>query len=86
MYYVYILHSKIKGRYYIGCCKNMKRRLGEHNSGKVRSTKAHIPWEIVYTEEIESRTEAYEREKEIKSYKSGSRFQKLIKTESWQSG
>ena len=58
----------------------------EHNNRKVQSTKAYVPWKVVYKEIFESREEAYRREQQIKSYKSGSAFQKLINTESWQSG
>lgn len=49
-----------------------------HNKGKVRWTKAYCPWEIVYTEEYEKKEEAYKREKEIKSYKGGEGFKRLI--------
>lgn len=86
MYFVYILKSEVKERYYTGCSKNFERRLKEHNNKQVRYTKAFVPWKAVYIEKFESRTEAFNREKQIKSYKSGSAFQKLVNTESWQSG
>lgn len=78
MYKVYILRSNKFGRYYIGCTKNLYNRLDLHNKGKVRWTKAYCPWEIVYTEEYEKKEEAYKREKEIKSYKGGEGFKRLI--------
>lgn len=86
MFYVYILKSKIVERFYIGHTNNLVRRLEEHNAGKTRSTKAFVPWEIVYTEKFLTKTEAYNREMEIKSYKSGLKFKELLKTERWQSG
>ena len=86
MYFVYILYSKSKNRYYVGHTNDLQRRLIEHNSGLTKSTKAHRPWKIVYTENLVSKSEAYKREKEIKSYKSGYKFQELKKSESWQSG
>ena len=86
MYFVYILYSKTKNRYYVGHTNDLQRRLNEHNSGLTRSTKAHKPWNIVYTEKYALKSEAYQREKEIKSYKSGYKFQELKKSESWQSG
>ncbi len=86
MYYVYILKSKKVNRFYIGHTGNLKRRLEEHNFGKTRSTKAFVPWEIVYIEKFLTKTEAYNRETEIKSYKSGLKFKELLKTERWQSG
>lgn len=78
MYLVYILKSLSKNRYYIGCTKDIARRLKEHNTGKTRSTKRHAPWKVVYTEEFKIASEAFKREKEIKSYKSGIKFKKLL--------
>ena len=86
MYCVYILKSLKSKRYYIGHTGNLQRRLTEHNSGKTKSTKGYVPWIIVHTEIYKTKSEAYKREKEIKSYKSGIKFKKLIKPESWQSG
>ena len=86
MYYVYILYSERFDRFYIGHTNDLKRRLVEHNKGLTSSTKAYRPWKIVYTEKFSSRVAAYNREKEIKSYKSGYKFQELKKSESWQSG
>ena len=81
MFIVYILKSQIKERYYIGCTSNLKRRILEHNSGKTRSTKAYMPWQLVYEEYFSSEQQAFIREKEIKSYKSGIKFKKLITEE-----
>lgn len=86
MYFVYILKSIKTDRFYIGCTKELNRRLEEHNAGKTRSTKAFVPWKIVYTETFATKTEAFLREKEIKSFKSGLKFKELLKTERWQSG
>ena len=86
MYYVYILKSLIVDRYYIGHTSDLDKRLGEHNRGKTRSTKAYAPWKIVYTEEFGLKSEAFKREQEIKSFKSGFKFKELQKLESWQSG
>lgn len=78
MYFVYILKSIKTKRTYIGCSKNKERRLQEHNDGKVRSTKAYRPWEVIYFESIENREAAFKREKEIKSYKNNEKFKSLI--------
>ncbi|HQF43863.1 MAG TPA: GIY-YIG nuclease family protein [Ignavibacteriaceae bacterium] len=79
MFYVYILKSKSTNKFYIGHTNNLKRRLEEHNTGKTSSIKAYIPWEIIYCEEFLTKAEAYNREKEIKSYKSGFKFKELLK-------
>lgn len=86
MYFVYILKSQRVNRYYIGHTEDVEKRLKEHNSGKSKSTKGYAPWEVVYTEEYHTKSEAYKREQEIKSYKSGFNFKELMKSERWQSG
>ena len=78
MYYVYILQSKVTGGYYIGSCANISVRLRKHNMGHVRSTKAYLPWQVVYSETLISRKKAYRRELQIKSYKGGNSFKALI--------
>ena len=83
MYFVYILKSENSDRHYIGCTNNLIKRLSEHNSCKTRSTKAFVPWKIVYSEKFESKEKAFRREKEIKSYKSGIKFKRLINPEGW---
>ena len=79
MYTVYILYSKSLSRYYIGHCQNLLIRLTRHNRGLVKSTKSGVPWNIIYTVEYSSKQEAYKREMQIKSYKRGRAFKKLIK-------
>ncbi|MFA7420819.1 MAG: GIY-YIG nuclease family protein [Melioribacteraceae bacterium] len=75
---VYILKSLSRERYYVGHSADTVKRMSEHNSGKVKSTKAFVPWKIVYTENFESKSEAFKREMQIKRYKSGDAFKKLI--------
>jgi putative endonuclease len=78
MYFVYILKSLKVLRYYIGSSENVARRLSAHNSGKVKSTKAYKSWEIVYLERFKIKSDALKREKQIKSYRSGNAFKKLL--------
>jgi len=78
VYTVYILESIKFDRYYIGCTKDLSKRLKTHNEEKVRSTKAYCPWKVVYTENYGSKISAYKREKVIKSYKSGEAFKRLL--------
>ena len=70
MYYVYILHSLSKDRYYIGYSENPDRRILEHNSGKVTSTRLYRPWVKMYTEAYDTEVSAIRREREIKLKKS----------------
>lgn len=86
MYKVYILQSEKNGRYYIGHTQDLVVRLSRHNNGKVRSTKNYKPWVVIYTENFETKHEAYKREFEIKSYKSGNSFKELVKMGGFLSG
>ena len=77
-YTVYILRSLKDGSYYIGCTSNLKNRINTHNKGKTQSLKHKRPLEIIYKEDYTDATKAFNREKQIKSYKSGGAFKKLI--------
>ena len=66
-YLVYVLYSPSYKRYYKGHCENIKERIKEHNSGKTKSTKALIPWKLVYQEEFITREDAITREHYFKT-------------------
>lgn len=78
MYYVYILKSKIDDSFYIGYTNNLDRRLEEHNEGKSRYTSKKTPWEIVYSEEFEEKSDAIKRELFLKKQKSRAFYLRLI--------
>ena len=67
MYYVYVMRSLKDGRLYKGFTSNLKRRIKEHNSGQTKSTKGFVPLELIYFEKVNSREEARNREKYLKS-------------------
>jgi len=67
MYEVYALKSEKDGRIYVGLSSNIKRRIKEHNSGFVFSTKGYRPWKLIYWEPVGTRVEARIREKYWKS-------------------
>ena len=77
MYYVYILKSGKDGKLYIGYSDNLRRRLSEHKSGKVTSTKYRLPLELVYYEAYKNIEDAKKRESGIKN--SGSVHTGLVK-------
>ena len=66
-YFVYVLESEKDGRLYKGQTSDIEKRVKEHNSGKNRYTKAHLPWKIIYTEEHPDWSTARIREKYLKS-------------------
>lgn len=67
MYFVYAIKSQKDGRIYVGLSSDISRRISEHNSGYVFSTKGFRPWKLIYKEEVINRKEAREREKYLKS-------------------
>ncbi len=77
-YFTYILQSIYKKSYYIGYTHNLASRIDKHNSGFTKSTKSGIPWELVYFEQFETKSEAIKRELEIKSKKSRKYIELLI--------
>ncbi len=46
---------------------NLERRLHQHQNGKCKSTKAYMPFKLLYKEILATRLEAREREKYLKS-------------------
>ena len=69
MYFVYILLSEKDNKRYIGFTDDIDRRLIEHNTGKVKSTKNRRPLKLIYLEQFENKSVAMKREKEIKNQK-----------------
>lgn len=79
MYEVYVLRSRKTLKYYIGHTADLKTRLTQHNYGGNKFTKKYRPWVVVYTETFETKSLAWEREQQIKSYKGGRAFKALLK-------
>jgi len=48
---VYVLLSIKDQASYVGMAIDPIKRLHEHNCGKNRYTKGHLPWKIIYSEE-----------------------------------
>ena len=78
MFFTYILKSIVDGTHYYGHSKNMGIRLRDHNSGRVRSTKAKRPLKLIYIEKSPTKSDAYRREMFFKSI-DGYNFLKLKK-------
>jgi putative endonuclease len=67
MWYVYVLKSLNKDKIYTGFTEDFRRRLKEHNAGKVLSTRSLKPVKIVYYEAFLSEEDARAEEKFLKS-------------------
>ena len=59
---VYAIRSLTHNYIYVGQTNNLDRRLSNHNNGFNRSTKAYAPFELIYSEEHDTREKARERE------------------------
>lgn len=78
-FYVYILYSLKDSKLYIGFTNSLKKRLAEHASGKVESTKNRIPLKLIYYEYFISRKDAEAREKFLKSGYGRKQFKEILK-------
>ena len=64
--WVYILRSKKDNDLYTGSTNDLRKRVKEHNSGAVRSTKFRRPFELIYYEAYKSEKDARKREQNLK--------------------
>lgn len=67
MHYVYMLESKDFDEIYTGYTLDLKRRLTDHNSGKVSHTRKFKPWKMVSYTAFDSEEKAMRFEKYLKT-------------------
>jgi putative endonuclease len=77
IYTVYILLSLNFQKHYTGFTSNLEQRILSHNELGKDWTSKYRPWKIIYTKEFESKKEAMEYEKWLKS-RIGRRFVKTL--------
>lgn len=80
MFYTYILYSNTINKYYVGSCQDIEQRLQDHLNSRSKYTKVAKDWELKYFETFLTRSEACQRELEIKKMKSRKYIENLIKT------
>lgn len=66
-YTVYILYSLKDKKLYVGCTSNISNRIKKHNDGHVIVTKHRRPLCLIHTEIFKSKSEAFNRERFLKS-------------------
>lgn len=71
MYFVYAIYNKKSDKIYIGQTSDLHKRLSEHQAKKGNHFTAKFDgvWELIYEEEVQTRSEALLREKQLKSYR-----------------
>ena len=67
MHYAYILLSSKSHIFYYGSTNDLKSRFFLHNKGKVKSTKPHIPWRLVWYCAFEAEKQARDFELYLKT-------------------
>ena len=78
-FHIYILYSKIADQYYVGSTgDDLQERLRKHNSNHKGFTGKVGDWTIVYTESYDTKASVYQREREIKAWKSRKKIELLI--------
>jgi putative endonuclease len=75
---MYILRSTPTGKFYIGSAIELDTRLADHFRGQSPYTRTRGPWELAYSEQYETLSEARKRERQIKSWKSHRPIEELI--------
>ncbi|NQT75154.1 MAG: GIY-YIG nuclease family protein [Candidatus Omnitrophica bacterium] len=78
IYYVYILLNEAKTKTYIGVTGNVNKRLAEHNTGRVKSSRSYRPYKVIHTESFETLKEARQKEKFYKSTTGRRRLKKMF--------
>lgn len=77
--FVYILISLKDKKTYTGSTDNLEKRLSEHNSGKVKSTKNKAPLRLIYSESFQTLKEARVREKYFKGCSGRKKLKDILK-------
>ena len=80
---VYILFSTTLNKYYIGYTgQSIQHRLNHHLANHKGFTAKAKDWEVVYTQNFDTKKEAMNEEKRLKALKNKIRLQQFIKMRS----
>ncbi len=81
MWYVYVIRSIESNYQYIGSTNNVDKRLDEHNKGKSKSTKPHMPFKLKAYMAVQTETKARDLEKYFKTGSGKAILKKRILTD-----
>ena len=80
-FFIYILYSPQLDKYYVGHTgSSVDERLQKHLSDHKGFTSNAKDWQVVYSKSFETKSEAYQREIEIKKRKSRKYIEELIRS------
>ena len=80
MFYTYIIYSNKADKFYIGATENLEQRLAKHRNKNKGFTNQADDWQIVYSKEFQTKTEALAYERLIKNWKSKKKIISLIES------
>jgi putative endonuclease len=66
-YFAYVLRSEKTGRRYVGSSEDLDDRFARHNAGHSKATKHGVPWLLIHSESVATRSEAVLRERYLKT-------------------
>ena len=78
-YFVYILRSLRDKKLYVGCSNDLLERFDRHQKGGVTATKSRRPLELIYSQEFDDKTKAFQRERFLKSLWGAREKKKILK-------
>jgi putative endonuclease len=81
MFYTYIIYSNKADKFYIGATENLEQRLAKHRNKNKGFTNQADDWQIVYSKEFQTKSEALAYERQIKSWKSKKKIISLIESQ-----
>ncbi len=76
-YFVYVLFCENDKNLYVGCTSDLSKRINRHQEGLVPATKLRRPIRLIYSESFFDKSDAFNRERFLKSLW-GSRLKKKI--------
>ena len=78
MFYVYILYSSSLDKYYVGSTQEIDTRIEKHLTNHKGFTSKAKDWVLKHSESYNTRSEAVQRETQIKKWKSRVIIEKII--------
>ena len=78
-YYVYVLYNKTKNFIYIGYTENLRARYTSHKKGENKSTKSHVPLDLIHYEAYKNIKDAKRREMYLKTNKGKTTLMTMLK-------
>ncbi len=79
MFYVYVCQQRGSGRLYVGRTRDLKRRIEEHQQGRVWTTRRMSPFRLVFYECFLSQYDAIRRERYFKTQKGKSTLKMMLR-------